>query len=141
MFVAAAAAFISPSPSVLINPPIIHPLTMQSSHEHLYDKLNNVHASLRKEKEDAHRTKQLAEQRLQLARADRESAEKRGEETRTQLAQLKNRTVEMKASNAAMEKENRQLEKEVCSMTMCTREMSNFLGRQLIRIHLHTRRQ
>lgn len=87
---------------------------MNSSHENLYDKLNNVHASLRKEKEDAHRTKQLAEQRLKLARADREVAEKRGVESRTQLQQLKTRTMEMKASNSAVENENKKLEKEVC---------------------------
>jgi hypothetical protein len=89
------------------------PKTM-NSHENLYDKLNNVHASLRKEKEDAHRTKQLAEQRLQLARADREAMEKRGAETRAQLQRLKERTIEMKSTNAAMENENKLLEKEVC---------------------------
>ncbi len=94
--------------------------TMNTSHENLYDKLNNVHASLRKEKEDAHRTKQLAEQRLQLARADLEAAEKRGVETRTQLQKLKTRTMDMKASNAVVETENKQLEKEVrCCMRVC----------------------
>ena len=92
---------------------------MNTSHENLYDKLNNVHASLRKEKEDAHRTKQLAEQRLQLARADREAAEKRGVETRTQLQKLKTRTVDMKASNTVVENENKQLEKEVCCSCVC----------------------
>lgn len=102
------------SPTKSHNHPPLDTITMTSSHDNLYDKLNNVHASLRKEKEDAHRTKQLAEQRLQLARADREAAEKRNAETRTQLQQLKNRTVEMKASNASMENENKQLEKEVC---------------------------
>jgi hypothetical protein len=84
-----------------------------NSHEQLYEKLNNVHASLRKEKEDAYRTKQLAEQRLRLARQDREAAEKKGNETRAQLRQLKERAAEMKKSNASVETDNKQLEKEV----------------------------
>lgn len=84
-----------------------------NSHEQLYEKLNNVHASLRKEKEDAYRTKQLAEQRLQLARQDREAAEKKGNETQAQLRQLKERAAEMKGSNAAAEAKNKQMEKEV----------------------------
>lgn len=100
--------------------------TAMNSHEHLYEKLNTVHASLRKEKDDAYRTKQLAEQRLQLARQDREAAEKKGNETRAQLRQLKERVDEMKRSNIAADAENKQMEKEVrvvfileaCSM-MC----------------------
>lgn len=93
-----------------------------NSHEQLYEKLNNVHASLRKEKEDAYRTKQLAEQRLQLARQDREAAEKKWNETRAQLRQLKERAAEMKHSNAAVEAENKQMEKEVgsCSFEWCS---------------------
>jgi len=93
-----------------------------NSHEQLYEKLNNVHASLRKEKEDAYRTKQLAEQRLQLARQDREAAEKKWNETRAQLRQLKERAAEMKKSNAAVEAENKQMEKEVrlCSFEWCS---------------------
>ncbi|KAL3765495.1 hypothetical protein ACHAW5_007378 [Stephanodiscus triporus] len=83
-----------------------------NSHEHLYEKLNTVHASLRKEKDDAYRTMQLAEQRLQLARQDREAAEKKGNETRAQLRQLKDRVDEMKRSNAAADAENKQMEKE-----------------------------
>lgn len=78
----------------------------------LYDKLNNVHASLRKQKEDAYRTKQLAEERLRLARQDREAMERKGNETKVQLRQLKEGALKMKGENEAMEKENRQMEKE-----------------------------
>ena len=80
----------------------------------LYDKLNNVHASLRKQKEDAYRTKQLAEQRLAIARQDREALEKKGVEMKNQLRQLKENAVEMKTGNDKMEMENRQVEREVC---------------------------
>jgi len=80
--------------------------------ESIYDKLNNVHASLRKQKEDAFRTKQLAEERLRLARQDREAMERKGNDIKTQLRQLKERAGEMKAKNEVMEKENRQMEKE-----------------------------
>lgn len=84
-----------------------------NSHEQLYEKLNNVHASLRKEKEDAYRSKQLAEQRLQLARSDREAAERKGSETVTQLRQLKEKAIEMKKVNAIVEYENRLMENDV----------------------------
>ena len=79
----------------------------------VYDKLNNIHASLRKQKEDAYRTKQLAEERLRLARQDRESMEKRGNDARAQLRQLKERATAMKEANAAVEARNKQMEKEV----------------------------
>jgi hypothetical protein len=88
-------------------------MATMNSHEQLYEKLNNVHASLRKEKEDAYRSKQLAEQRLQLARSDREAAERKGSETVTQLRQLKEKAIEMKKVNAIVEAENRLMEKEV----------------------------
>eukprot|EP00578_Thalassiosira_sp_NH16_P000773 CAMPEP_0181139624 /NCGR_PEP_ID=MMETSP1071-20121207/34879_1 /TAXON_ID=35127 /ORGANISM="Thalassiosira sp., Strain NH16" /LENGTH=226 /DNA_ID=CAMNT_0023226539 /DNA_START=834 /DNA_END=1514 /DNA_ORIENTATION=+ len=78
----------------------------------VYDKLNNIHASLRKQKEDAYRTKQLAEERLRLARHDRESMEKRGNDARAQLRQLKERATAMKEANAAVEARNKQMEKE-----------------------------
>ena len=91
-----------------------HPtMATMNAHEQLYEKLNNVHASLRKEKEDAYRSKQLAEQRLQLARSDREAAERKGSETVTQLRQLKEKAIEMKKVNAIVEAENRLMEKEV----------------------------
>ena len=88
---------------------------MNTHAESLYDKLNNVHASLRKQKEDAFRTKQLAEERLRLARQDREAMERKGNETKVQLRQLKEKAVEMKNTNAIMEAENKQMEKEVRS--------------------------
>ena len=86
--------------------------TMNQS-ENLYDKLNNVHASLRKQKEDAFRTKQLAEQRLAIQKQDREGVEKKGADTRAKLRTLKERTVEMKNVNGVNEAENKQFEKEV----------------------------
>ena len=82
----------------------------------LYDKLNNVHASLRKAKEDAFRTKQLAEERLRLARQDREFIEKKGDETKVQLRALMERAAVMKSENGRVEMGNRQLEKEVRSI-------------------------
>lgn len=78
----------------------------------VYDKLNNVHASLRKQKEDAYRTKQLAEERLRLARQDRESMERRGNDARTQLRGLKERAAATKEANAAVEAGNKRMEKE-----------------------------
>ena len=79
----------------------------------IYDKLNNVHASLRKQKEDAYRTKQLAEERLRLARVDREALEKKQQETEVQLILLKENTVRMKGANGGVEGGNGQMEKEV----------------------------
>jgi len=78
----------------------------------IYDKLNNVHASLRKQKEDAYRTKQLAEERLRLARVDREALEKKQQETKVQLRMLKEKAVGMKGANGGVEGSNRQMEKE-----------------------------
>jgi hypothetical protein len=95
-------------------------MATMNSHEQLYEKLNNVHASLRKEKEDAYRSKQLAEQRLQLARSDREAAERKGSETVTQLRQLKEKAIEIKKVNAIVEAEIRLMEKEV-RMVCCVR--------------------
>ena len=43
-------------------------MNMNANPESIYDKLNNVHASLRKQKEDAFRGRNLAEERLRLAR-------------------------------------------------------------------------
>ena len=86
--------------------------------ENLYDKLNNVHASLRKQKEDAFRTKQLAEQRLAIQKQDREGVEKKGADTRAKLRTLKERAVEMKNVNGVNEAENKQFEKEVRSIML-----------------------
>ena len=86
--------------------------------ENLYDKLNNVHASLRKQKEDAFRTKQLAEQRLAIQKQDREGVEKKGADTRAKLRTLKERAVEMKNVNGVNEAENKQFEKEVRSVML-----------------------
>lgn len=80
--------------------------------ESIYDKLNNVHASLRRQKEDSYRSRNLAEERLRLARQDREALERKGNQTRAQLEQLKEQAVEMKGANAVMETGNIQLEKE-----------------------------
>ena len=81
--------------------------------ENLYDKLNNVHATLRKSRDDALRGKQLAEERLRISRKDREDAEKKDNEMREELRRLKEKAVEMKSTNARMEAENRLSEKEV----------------------------
>ena len=74
-------------------------MATMNSHEQLYEKLNNVHASLRKEKEDAYRTKQLAEQRLQLSRQDREAAALAKRQRKAREA-LKARRAGAKASAA-----------------------------------------
>ena len=87
---------------------------MNHQTENLYDKLNNVHATLRKQKEDAFRTKQLAEQRYAIQRADRENMEKKCAETRAKLVSLKERAVEMKNVNAALEEKNKHVKREVC---------------------------
>jgi len=85
---------------------------MNHQTENLYDKLNNVHATLRKQKEDAFRTKQLAEQRYAIQRADRENMEKKCAETRAKLVSLKERAVEMKNVNAALEEKNKHVKRE-----------------------------
>lgn len=85
---------------------------MNAKTESIYDKLNNVHASLRKQKEDAFRGRNLAEERLRLARLDRETLERKGNETKAQLRHLKEKASKMKSVNVAMEKDNSQLEKE-----------------------------
>lgn len=79
----------------------------------LYDKLNNVHASLRKQRDDAYRTKQLADNRLQIARQDRENLEKAGGEMKVRLQKLREVAVEMKGVNGRVEAENKLMEKEV----------------------------
>ena len=79
----------------------------------LYDKLNNVHASLRKQKEDAFRTKQLAEQRLDIQRQDRTGMEKKAAENRSNLHSLKENAAEMKNVNLTLEVQSKGLEKEV----------------------------
>ena len=94
-------------------PPTTHLRQTMNSHEQLYEKINNVHATLRKEKEDAYRSKQLADQRLQLARQDREAAERKGSVTVAQLREMKEKGAEMKKANATAEAENTLLEKEV----------------------------
>ena len=85
----------------------------QSDSSSLYDKLNNVHASLRKQKEDAFRTKQLAEQRLNIQRQDRETMERKAAETRSNLHSLKENATEMKNGNITLEVQSKGLEKEV----------------------------
>ena len=85
----------------------------QSDSSSLYDKLNNVHASLRKQKEDAFRTKQLAEQRLNIQRQDRETMERKAAETRSNLHLLKENATEMKNGNITLEVQSKGLEKEV----------------------------
>ena len=87
--------------------------TNQSESSSLYDKLNNVHASLRKQKEDAFRTKQLAEQRLNIQRQDRETMERKAAETRSNLHSLKENATEMKNGNITLEVQSKGLEKEV----------------------------
>ncbi|KAL9185996.1 hypothetical protein ACHAXT_005234 [Thalassiosira profunda] len=78
----------------------------------LTNKLNNVYASLRKEKEDALRSKQLAEERLRLAKADREQLDRKGQEERKSLRELREREGKMKGENGRSEGENEMLKKE-----------------------------
>ena len=99
--------------------------TMNNHATALYDKLNNVHTSLRKQKEDAYRAKQLAEQRLALACQDREAFEKKGVEMKNQLRQLKENAVQMKAGNSKLEVECKHVEKEVRVICWCVCGVGN----------------
>ena len=85
----------------------------QNGGETIINKINGALATFRRERDDNHRAKELAVERLRLVRVDRESTEKNIAAMKEKLRQLKDGTVASRGELVRVENEVEQLRREV----------------------------